>query len=265
MSANTSATPQADQNIAVTPLGGVQRASAAPPTNEPPQTPPAAPDRPAWLPEKFKTPEDLAKAYSELEKKQSSAATPPPVTPDPNAPPADPNAAAAIKAVGLADFEAYSNEFSEKGELSAESYAALEKKGFSKELVDTYVQGQQALNQTRVNEVYNAAGGADAYQELIGWAEDALEQDQIDAYNAVVARGNQAEILLAVEGLKAKFAATGKAPALVKDARSSATTAEAPFNSTAEMVAAMSDPKYKVDPAYRALVERRLAKSDIMG
>ena len=30
------------------------------------------PDRPEWLPEKFKTPEDLAKSYSELEKKITS-------------------------------------------------------------------------------------------------------------------------------------------------------------------------------------------------
>ena len=29
-------------------------------------------ERPEWLPEKFKTPEDLAKSYSELEKKLSS-------------------------------------------------------------------------------------------------------------------------------------------------------------------------------------------------
>ena len=30
------------------------------------------PDRPEWLPEKFKTPEDLAKSYSELEKKMTN-------------------------------------------------------------------------------------------------------------------------------------------------------------------------------------------------
>ena len=30
-------------------------------------------DRPEWLPEKFKTPEDMSKAYSELEKKLGQA------------------------------------------------------------------------------------------------------------------------------------------------------------------------------------------------
>lgn len=38
----------------------------------PPAPPPAAPgDRPGWLPEKFKSPEDLARSYGELEKRLS--------------------------------------------------------------------------------------------------------------------------------------------------------------------------------------------------
>lgn len=36
------------------------------------QTQPAQDTRPGWLPEKFKTPEDLAKSYSELEKKMTT-------------------------------------------------------------------------------------------------------------------------------------------------------------------------------------------------
>lgn len=245
-------------------VGGAIRVEATGVQPDPANSQPSAETRPEWLPEKFKTGEDLAKAYAELEKKQG--ATPPsPPTPDPaqpQTPPADPNAA--VAAVGVKDFQAYSNEFAEKGELSAESYAALEKKGFSKELVDTYIQGQVALNEGRVNEVYNAVGGQEQYRAMLEWAEEALDQNAIDAYNAVVVRGNQAEILLAVNGLKAQYQATNKTPNLIGGKPPGSGGGEAPFLSTAEMVAAMSDARYKTDSAYRDMVERRLAKSDIL-
>lgn len=46
------------------------------PTAEEQQQGEASKDRPEWLPEKFKTPEDLAKSYSELEKKVSGNKAP---------------------------------------------------------------------------------------------------------------------------------------------------------------------------------------------
>jgi len=74
------------------------------PAKTAPESPPPAPaERPAWLPEKFKTPEDLVKSYGELEKARTA----------PKAP---------VK--GEADpipFDTLTAEFSEKGEISEET------------------------------------------------------------------------------------------------------------------------------------------------
>ena len=54
------------------PVSVPQTEAGAAPIPAPSNEPAAAPsgDRPSWLPEKFKSAEDMAKAYSELEKKQ---------------------------------------------------------------------------------------------------------------------------------------------------------------------------------------------------
>jgi hypothetical protein len=41
-------------------------------------------------------------------------------------------------------------------------------------------------------------------------------------------------------------------------------TAPGGFESVAQVVAAMSDPRYKIDPAYRAQVERKIANSTVI-
>ena len=70
-------------------------------------------DRPSWLPEKFNTAEDLAKAYGELEKAYSSKDAPQPMTQQ-----------QAEQATGIS-LDNYYNEFAEKGELSEDSYNQL--------------------------------------------------------------------------------------------------------------------------------------------
>ena len=56
--ATTETTTQANENLLTTPTDNVETETA----------PAAETDRPTWLPEKFKTAEDLAKSYTELEK-----------------------------------------------------------------------------------------------------------------------------------------------------------------------------------------------------
>lgn len=265
---NTNPNPApSNSNLSAQPIGGAMRVEV---NSNPTQNPPApapAPERPGWLPEKFKSPEELATAYAQLEKKLGGQAPAPAAAggnTDPNAQvQPDPNAASTL--VGRKDFEAYSAEFAEHGKLSDESFAALEKRGFSRELVEDYIAGQAARNEVQVQAVYQEVGGEQAYQGMLEWAEENLQQGDIDAFNGVVSRGSQAEILMAVRGLKAQYAASNKEPRLVTATAPTSGSGEAPFQSTAEMVAAMSDKRYKTDSAYRDMVERRLAKSDILG
>ena len=165
-----------------------------------------------------------------------------------------------------------SNEFSEKGELTADTIEKFSSMS-SRELVEAYMQVQGDLPQVSqeaevadistaaVNEVKNAAGGETAYNNMVQWAGENLDKSSIDAFDSIVNSGSVEAIKLAVSGLKAQYEnsngyegtmLTGKAPTNTKDV----------YRSQAELVAAMSDRRYDNDPAYRQDVIEKLERSD---
>ncbi len=227
-----------------------------------PEAPPSD-DRPQWLPEKFKTPEDMAKAYAELESKigkPAEKADPSTETP----PPADAtteDAKQALESKGL-DLNEFSNEFSEKGELSAESYERLEKAGYDRNIVDQFIDGQRARGAEFESSVKGEAGGADKYNELVTWAKANLSDSEISAYNSAVNSGNVDQAKLAVLGLSARYSKeNGSDPQrMVSGGKASG---EDKFESTAQLTTAMSDPRYRSDPAYRAQVQAKLSRSSV--
>lgn len=225
-----------------------------PPQETPPQdTPPqegAPADRPPWLPEKFENPEALAAAYGELERQQSQ-----------RAPKIESPAEGAPEPPAGFDSAALSEELqANNGEFTAETYALFEQAGIPRAMVDTYVQGVQALADrvsARVNEV---AGGAEAFAAMSQWAATGLSKERIEAFNGAVASGNMAAIEMAVESLRAAYTeANGKAPTLLSGPAVRNTSGVAPFASNDEVVQAMRDPRYRTDEAYRKQVEARLA------
>lgn len=224
-------------------------------------TAPAAPtpERPAWLPEKFKDPAALAAAYTELEKKLGTPPATEPANTETKVEPVKTETPAPV----IADLSKYESEFAESGKLSDESYAALAKAGHSKAVVDNYIAGQQARATAAANEVFEAVGGKDNYTQMVTWAATALAPADRDAYNAAMATGDVAKVKLAVAGLQQAYtAAHGTEPRLVGGTRGSAGVA--PYDSVAQLKAAMSDPKYATDPAYRKSVEERLSRSNIL-
>lgn len=228
-----------------------------------PEVPPVDEDRPQWLPEKFKTPEDMAKAYAELESKMgkpADKADPSTETP----PPADAttdDAKQALESKGL-DLNEFSNEFSEKGELSAESYERLQKAGYDRDIVDQFIEGQKARATQFESSIKGEAGGAEKYNELVTWAKANLSDSEIAAYNSAVNSGNVDQAKLAVLGLSARFSKeNGSDPQrMVSGGKASG---EDRFESTAQLTEAMKDPRYKNDPAYRSQVQAKLSRSSV--
>jgi len=225
-----------------------------------PQPSPAAEDRPQWLPEKFKSPEDMAKAYAELESKLGGQKTPAPdATPSDNKVPENPQAE--LQKQGL-DMNEFSQEFAQKGELSQESYEKLAKAGFNKDIVDNYIAGQQARAAQFEGTIKAEVGGDERYGEMITWAKANLSPAEIDAYNAAVSSGNAEQAKLAALGLSAKFGkAVGNEPSrLLGGGQAGAADV---FESTQQVTEAMRDPRYKNDPAFRAKVQSKLARSNV--
>ena len=144
----------------------------------------------------------------------------------------------------------------------------------SSDLVNAYIEAQKqnpqlnanqapaTLSDAEVNQVQNAAGGLAEYNKVIDWAGSNLDNKSIQAFDSVVDSGTIAAINIAFQGLKSKYIEangyegrmlTGKAPKKQGDV----------YRSQAELVAAMSDPRYDNDPAYRADVIEKLSQSDV--
>lgn len=206
-------------------------------------------ERPEWLPEKFQSPADMAKAYMELEKKMSS---------QPKAPPQE------KPADGKFDFSPFYEELMSTQSLSEESVQKLTDNGFSNEAVKLYVEGTKALIEAETRRVYETAGGEEQYQSMLAWAADNLPEEQIDAYNRIISGGDSGAIQMAVRGLKAQYVETNGKPAKLIQGETAGPSGGS-FRSVAEVTAAMKDPRYAKDPAYRRDVENRLRNSAILG
>lgn len=207
-------------------------------------------ERPDWLPEGFNTAEELAKAYEELAAKgEKSEET-------------QEAAEEAVAKAGL-DMSALEAEFDAEGALSEKSLKALEDVGISKDMVDAYIQGQQAMIQVYENSVMEAAGGRENYEAMIKWAGASMDAEEIEAYDEAVNSFDMKKAKFAVASLKARFEAKfGKAPEKSLDGKGA--TAEGGYGSTAEMERDMNDPRYHTDPAFRSSVQRKIANSQVI-
>jgi len=221
----------------------------------------------ARLAGKYKDAQELEKAYIELEKKLGSNAqeqeTSEPEAQDQQEPS---EYATQIDAISRA-----AEEYESKGELSAETLAEFEKMS-SKELIQAYFKYEQGLpagdapqavdlSQSQINQIQNSVGGEAAYQQLVGWAAQNFSQAEIQAFDNVVDSGNVDAINLALAGLKARYTdANGYEGDMIQG--KAAAPADT-YRSQAEVVRAMSDPRYDRDPAYRNDVMEKLARSEL--
>ena len=150
-----------------------------------------APERPEWLPDKFGSPEELAKAYEELQsnftKNRQEGGN------------AD-NAEQPTEQPDL-DFEQFTKEFDESGELSSATIASIEAKGIPREMIDGYVAGQQAILDAQFTSIYNEVGGEEKYNSMVKWASESLSEGEQAAFNRAVMEGTQDDMMFAIRGL----------------------------------------------------------------
>lgn len=217
-------------------------------------------ERPEWLPEKFKTPEDLAKSYAELEKKMSSGDTEP-VKTETEIPSSE--AADVVENAGL-NFDAMQEEYQANQGLTEATYESLAKSGIPKEVVDSYIAGQEQLATSLRTTMFDSVGGEEAYGSMMEWASTNLTANETEAYNDTMNSGNSDQIQMTVHGLKARYtAANGSDPKLISGDTTSA-NAGGRFDSVAQLTEAMRDPRYAKDSAFRQSVQNKLSNSSIL-
>ena len=122
--------------------------------------------------------------------------------------------------------------------------------------------GEQ-LTEDQANQLFEMVGGEQAYKSMLSWAGQSLDKAEIEMYDSVMASGNANSIYFAVQALQNKYTdAVGNDGQLLTGKRSAAQQ-DAQFRSQQELVAAMNDPRYDNDPAFRDDVMRKLTNSDI--
>jgi hypothetical protein len=215
-------------------------------------------ERPEWLPEKFTSPEELAKAYQELQsayskKDQEKTEEQPESTPE------------SYANFFNGGYEEYTTELSETGTISEESRERIANQiNIPREFIDQYIEGQQASLNVHMNSVYGTVGGEENYDAMIEWASTELTEQEQDVFNNVVMQGTNEEMLFAVKNLSSRWKeSAGMARPLIQGDTGSKGASGA-FRSLAELTEAMKDPRYRKDPAYRRDVESRLSSSNIL-
>jgi hypothetical protein len=227
----------------------------------------SAPARPEWLDPKFQSPEDMAKAYAELEKKLGAPKEEPkPEAEKTEAEKAAEKAAAEEKAKEtpkasevVADLNA--KYLAQDGKLTDADYAAAEAIGHDRATVDAFIAGQQALAEMATQRIMGAAGGKESMDRMFAWASTSIPAAEIDTFNKAFEGADVNSAVVAMEQLKAKYeAANGKEPTLV--AGKPGANASDVFTSWAQVQDAMKDDRYARDHAYRTTVEQKLARSN---
>ena len=237
--------------------------------------------------DKFQSPEELEKAYLELQQKMGSKSGEPEAQAEPEAEEAQP-----YKEDGTVDYEQVKTDYGDElssvfetngidpyemsdyfyeneGQLSEDHYKQLDQAGFNRDVVDSYLRGlddtsqpARDLSDQEVAAVKNTVGGEEQYDAMVQWAGQNLPAEYVQGFDNLVNSGNVPAIQMAVAGLRGLYEAnvgsegkmiTGKAP----------TNTGSVFRSQAEVVQAMNDPRYDKDPAYRQDVFDRLERSNI--
>jgi hypothetical protein len=239
-----------------------------PSTEEQPQAEADVPqeenERPPWLPEKFSSAEEMAKSYSELEKKMGAGAKEDEAEVEQSETEAEneteqteENTSEASQVLEEASKEFWSND----GQLSEETYNALEKAGYPKHLVESYAEGMAALAEKQQGELNSLTQGN--YEAMVEWANENLPQEELNSINNTITSSDMNMAKLAVQGLYARYQnEVGAKPKLTQGAVNGVSTM--PFKSMQELARAQSDPRYKTgDKAYHEEIDRRLSVSNI--
>lgn len=237
---------------------------------------------------KYKSVEDLEKAYKELQSKLSRGESLPPEAEDDNTaddqdsgdneeddkPAGDAREIYGELIGGKLDdaginFQDMNVRWQQSGTLESGDYDQLAEAGFNKDMVDAYLSGLQykaaqdtALTVKEVTSIKESLGGEAEYSKMIQWAGDNLPAEEVEGFNQIINSQPMSAVKMAVMGLHARYTAVeGREPKLIGGRASKGNSDK--FESTAQLVEAMSDPRYSKDPAYQRKIQEKLGRSSI--
>lgn len=158
--------------------------------------------------------------------------------------------------------EAASTEWAEKGELSDDTFASLEKVGLSRDMVETYIAGQQAIVSTLQGAAYAPFDGEEGYNTAANWAAEHLNEAEIKALDVQLTSTNPEIVKQGAKALAAAYEANADLePSAIRGDGNTATGGR--YTSSSEMMRDMNSPRYKTDSGFRKEVMEKLSRSNL--
>lgn len=225
---------------------------------------------------KFKSQQDLEKAYTESQKKitelssgnttptgesesQESEEVPEKVdtlelqTGEENEESQDDDSAP------LLDIESALAEYTETGEFSEGTVESFEKVGISKQYLDLYKAGIEALGKLSTMEGVALVGGESEYKSMAEWAKTSISPDELKAYDAAVNSTDKFTRDSAILALHSKYVSANGSDKQLIQGGNNLQNGIVPFRSEGEKQVAMADPRYKTNEGgYRDEVLARI-------
>jgi hypothetical protein len=238
---------------------------------------------------KFKSTEELERAYLEAQKLISSrgqqppepAADEPAFTPDQYTPELGKQlygdtVATAIEAAQINPLEMAEKVYAGQ-DVSSYVDALVNQGGLPREVVETYLQGvkpaaapaqqpSSGLTDADVAELKGLVGGDEQFQQLSQWAMSNLEPQELADYNAAIDSGNKAAARFALKQLQVRASSGGGEPKLISGGGAVKTDV---FESDQQAVDARSKRDangrflYETDPKYRQWYDKTLSRSNV--
>ena len=108
----------------------------------------------------------------------------------------------------------------------------------------------------------DSVGGEETYGNMMRWASENLTENEVNMYDSVMDSGDRNAAYFAMQAMAYRYGdSVGVEGKLVQGKAPSASAKG--FTSQAEVVAAMSDPRYDRDPAYRQEIMAKLENSNV--
>lgn len=158
------------------------------------------------------------------------------------------------------DFKQAIKEYKEAGNISSRTMANLVNAGYPKEVIESFIDGQRAIEERFTKAVYDTAGGEEEYFKMTQWASNNLPQSTLKAFNKALDSNDLDLISMMVAGIQSKMSTTRGTsnPTILGNSVGSTEGESRGFASKQDMIKAMSDPRYARDPAYTRSVEQKM-------
>ncbi len=154
------------------------------------------------------------------------------------------------------------HEFLASGELSDATRQQLSEMNIPDNVVDGYLNGIKATQAQAAQLAAEQVGGAENLQSIIDWAAQNLSAEERSSVNAALQAPGWETTLMGLQARMSQSQPVNNEPGPGPQTVGSMPSGVAPYSNQNEMMAAIQDPRYGVDPQYTGFVQDRIRLSN---